>query len=429
MEAYVDGRAGAEEAEAVEEHVLLCAACAGELADLARFRGALTALNPSAGAGAPAFAPRTAASPTPTSAAQGASANAGAGFWRRLFPDGLSLPALTPVGRVAFAAGLVGVFALGALGGTALVVARAGREREAVARRLAAVSAEADAAARERDALKAERGALLAAAVRSENRRTAEARGREARLASLAAENRRLQAALADAESREALRAAATRPDPAAVPSSPLPSSPSTLAAGGLPDIPDLSRLRPTTVAVRGGEPVGGGDGNGPALPGPDFTVSAPAGTRVLTDRPVFSWRMYPGAAYYAVFVSDAADNPVAQSVGRVPGTSWGLPPKAAPLPRGRVLVWEVHAYDDTGRELAFSGEGRFEVVTEREAAAVRAGATRAAGPVGRAAVYAGAGLLDDAQAALSRPGATGTAADRLRAAVRAARPSAAPEE
>jgi len=97
------------------------------------------------------------------------------------------------------------------------------------------------------------------------------------------------------------------------------------LRSGRLPAAPPLG---PAEGALRSGE-----------APPPEFHVLAPAGTRVLSDRPAFSWSPVAGAEY-EVLVTDQALAPLARS-GRLQAPAWT---PRDPLPRGRRLLWQVNA-------------------------------------------------------------------------------------
>jgi hypothetical protein len=71
------------------------------------------------------------------------------------------------------------------------------------------------------------------------------------------------------------------------------------------------------------------------------FSLTGPLDTRVLSDRPVFSWQADPGATAYQVVVTNESLDPLARS-GRISATQWQ--PEAA-LPRGAVLMWQVRAW------------------------------------------------------------------------------------
>jgi hypothetical protein len=84
-------------------------------------------------------------------------------------------------------------------------------------------------------------------------------------------------------------------------------------------------------------------------LLGPDagvaasFALLSPIDTRVLSDRPVFTWKPYPGAAHYQVIVTNEALDPLARS-GMIPDTTWRPETR---LPRNTILLWQVRAWHD----------------------------------------------------------------------------------
>ncbi len=71
------------------------------------------------------------------------------------------------------------------------------------------------------------------------------------------------------------------------------------------------------------------------------FTLLAPVNTRVLSDRPIFTWQGDPNAASYQVLVTGENLDPLARS-GRITSTQWQ---PETPLPRGVVLLWQVRAW------------------------------------------------------------------------------------
>jgi hypothetical protein len=373
LEAYADGRLSEIDHEIVEGHASACPACAAEMQDLLGFRDSLAFLPTS---GRP-FAPTaTAADPQDRPSP-----------WARL--RSALLPVPLPGRALAFCSAALVAAVIG--GGSAGVqTARlAGRERGAAraSRDAAAVLARAESLGLEVERLRgdagrgaAERAALLARIAAAE-RGTKEALARASTAAALLASAAPVPTSPAAASPRprgerrgggKAVASAPRRleaPEPAAA--EPLPGAVRVaMADGRLPGPPDLSRLAsvPTWGVTRGADEPG---------PIPGFTLVSPAGTRVLSERPAFRWRPAPGAARYEVYVADLADDPVTPNSGRVTGTRWSLPPGVAPLPRGRVLVWEVHAYDREGAEIGMAGEGRFEVVPQEEARRVRRLAAR----------------------------------------------------
>lgn len=84
----------------------------------------------------------------------------------------------------------------------------------------------------------------------------------------------------------------------------------------------------------------------------------------MLSDRPVFNWQVYPGAAHYQVLVTNENLDPLARS-GMLTGTEW-QPEKG--LPRGVVLLWQVRAWH--GSEMVSAPAppappARFEIAAE----------------------------------------------------------------
>jgi hypothetical protein len=103
-----------------------------------------------------------------------------------------------------------------------------------------------------------------------------------------------------------------------------------TLRRRSLPSGPHLSAEAPgVLLAPETGAPAA-------------FSVIAPVNSRVLSDRPVFTWKPYPGAADYQVVVTNEALDPLARS-GRIAATQWQ---PEAPLPRGVTLLWQVRAWN-----------------------------------------------------------------------------------
>jgi anti-sigma factor ChrR (cupin superfamily) len=137
-----------------------------------------------------------------------------------------------------------------------------------------------------------------------------------------------------------------------------------------------------------------------PAAPA-NFRVVAPVGTFVESDRPTLRWTRQPGVAAYEASVFDSALNRIASS-GIVEADHWT---PAAPLPRGRVLVWQVAAHVAGERMVApapGAPEARFEIVGAELSAAVSAARVRlASSHLLLGAWLAEAGLLDDAEASL----------------------------
>ncbi len=70
------------------------------------------------------------------------------------------------------------------------------------------------------------------------------------------------------------------------------------------------------------------------------FDISAPMGTTVLTDRPVFHWKAVPGASKYVVSLFDDTFRKVAESPA-LTAAEWQ---PEQPLDRGRIYNWQVTA-------------------------------------------------------------------------------------
>jgi hypothetical protein len=139
----------------------------------------------------------------------------------------------------------------------------------------------------------------------------------------------------------------------------------------------------------------------GPVSKTPELRVISPSGVRVLSDRPEFRWNALPGASSYEVTVFDTELNEVARS-GPVHSESWT---SSKPLPRGRVLVWQVAAVRHGERITAPAppeGSPRFEIVAEELAGRIaQAEAARPRSRLLLAVLYAQAGLQAEAGAEL----------------------------
>jgi hypothetical protein len=165
------------------------------------------------------------------------------------------------------------------------------------------------------------------------------------------------------------------------------------LAARRLPLPADWPALAGGPGALRGPAEAGPG-GDGTPLP------LAPVATTVRRDRPAFRWRPLPGASAHRVTVFDPGYRPVAES-GPLAGDAWTPP---SPLPRGVVLSWQleaVHGGEPVTAPRPPAPEARFRVLTPAEVEEIE-GAERLRPPaVARAVLYARAGLLAEAAAAL----------------------------
>lgn len=135
----------------------------------------------------------------------------------------------------------------------------------------------------------------------------------------------------------------------------------------------------------------------GPEGAAPAFTVISPLGRVVLEDRPVFSWNPMQGATY-RVQVTDEQFQSVAESE-TLSQPTWQ--PKQ-PLPRGKLLLWQVGATRGTETTRAPQPpqpEARFLVATAEVAARITAAQART--PVSRlelAILYAEAGMRDECE-------------------------------
>lgn len=95
------------------------------------------------------------------------------------------------------------------------------------------------------------------------------------------------------------------------------------------------------------------------------FSLTGPVDTRVLSDRPAFTWTPYPGASGYQVLVTSEKFDPLARS-GRISGTQWQ---PENPLPRGVTLLWQVRAWkgaDMISAPAPPAPPARFEIASER---------------------------------------------------------------
>jgi hypothetical protein len=146
------------------------------------------------------------------------------------------------------------------------------------------------------------------------------------------------------------------------------------------------------------------------------FEVAAPVGTVVLGDRPTFRWQAMGGAKQYVVAVFDENFEKVAGSAP-VAGTEWQ---PEAPLPRGRMYIWQVSAQMGNRTVRAPqppAPEARFEIAGADAAGALdTARRLHPGNHLLLAVLLAKAGALDDAARELDALGATdGAMAESLR--------------
>jgi hypothetical protein len=140
----------------------------------------------------------------------------------------------------------------------------------------------------------------------------------------------------------------------------------------------------------------------GPESEAKHFDLAGPLGTAIETDKPVFRWKPLAGATSYVVAIFDENFDQVATSPA-VSTLEWQ---PAQPLPRGRVLNWQVTAR--IGGETVHSPippapEAHFSIVPAETEAQID-GARRAhpGNHLLLAAMYAKAGALDDAERELA---------------------------
>jgi Putative zinc-finger len=108
----------------------------------------------------------------------------------------------------------------------------------------------------------------------------------------------------------------------------------------------------------------------GPGSAAPAFSLVGPLHTRVLSDKPEFTWQPYPGAERYQVVVTNENLDPVARS-GMLTATQWQ--PDTA-LPRGVVFLWQVRAWkgsDMVSAPAPPAQPARFEIAPEAVAARI----------------------------------------------------------
>lgn len=131
------------------------------------------------------------------------------------------------------------------------------------------------------------------------------------------------------------------------------------------------------------------------------FTLLGPVGTTVLSDRPMLRWAMLASATSYVVAIFDEKFQKVAESPA-LTTTEWQ---PAAPLPRGKVLSWQVTAKTAAGnirQPAPPAPEARFQIVEPLVAERIDIIRRDFPGnPLLLAALYAQAGALDDAEAML----------------------------
>jgi anti-sigma factor RsiW len=172
-------------------------------------------------------------------------------------------------------------------------------------------------------------------------------------------------------------------------------------------------------LAGKSGTLMGGRD------EGVAFPLVSPVGVILSTDRPTLRWRPLNGATSYTVTIFDASFNVVVTGQPAQTNT-WTVPRR---LERGRVYSWQVAAVKD-GKEVISptvpAPAAHFKILDRQKAAELeRLEATHTNSHLARGALYAQAGLLDDAErefrALLKQNPQSPVAKDLLRS-VRAAR-------
>jgi hypothetical protein len=134
------------------------------------------------------------------------------------------------------------------------------------------------------------------------------------------------------------------------------------------------------------------------SAPERSWSVVAPAGTVVLTDRPWLKWQTVPGATRYVVSIFDTDFNKVASS----PALTTGEWQPSAALPRGRSYSWQVTA-TVKGEAIRFprppAPEAVFRVLEAEKAAELeKVKQARAGDHLLLGILYSKEGLLDEAE-------------------------------
>lgn len=132
--------------------------------------------------------------------------------------------------------------------------------------------------------------------------------------------------------------------------------------------------------------------------PGREFSVLAPAGVVLMSDRPAFRWSKFEGAGGYVVEVYDEKFERVMTSP-ELTTLSWTA---TQSLPRGRVYSWQVKAVKD-GQEVTVprppAPQAKFRVIDQgRMNEIARAKRAYGSSHLTLALLYAEAGLLNEAE-------------------------------
>jgi hypothetical protein len=126
------------------------------------------------------------------------------------------------------------------------------------------------------------------------------------------------------------------------------------------------------------------------------FSIVRPFNTVVMDERPTFYWTSLKGATSYAVSVFDANLHLVSAS-GPLIGTRWAIPER---LRQDATYTWIVTALRD-GTEIVappLPARAEFRIVSKAVVIDLNRRINAAASHAARAALYARAGLLDEAE-------------------------------
>ena len=132
--------------------------------------------------------------------------------------------------------------------------------------------------------------------------------------------------------------------------------------------------------------------------PGREFSILAPAGVVLMSDRPAFRWSKFEGASAYVVEVYNEQFERVMTSP-ELTTVSWIA---TQSLPRGRVYSWQVKAVKD-GQEVTVPRppvpQAKFRVIDQgRMNEIARAKGAYGSSHLTLALLYAEAGLLNEAE-------------------------------
>ena len=156
--------------------------------------------------------------------------------------------------------------------------------------------------------------------------------------------------------------------------------------ATGQVEAPDLSEL----IGVKGRL-------LGPTNDGVEFSLISPVGIVTRSARPTLRWQPLSGATSYTVTILDGSYNVVATSPP-LTTTTWS--PKVE-LDRGRIYSWQVASSKDGKQQVSPAApepEARFKVLSKATVDELSNVEKSGNSHLARGAVYARAGLLDDAE-------------------------------